>query len=159
MQIDYNFIKNLRNKIRLLEREFDFQLKSETTCCGITLSQCHIIIELAERGRASIKELSETFGLDKSTLSRTVDGMVEAGYVNRITNKEDRRFFDLSLTEKGAEKADFINSQCNKYYAEALRSIPVEKQNLIIESLSLLGNIMAGLRKCWPDENNNCCNK
>ena len=159
MKIDYKFINNLRSKIRVLERELDFQLKSETICCGVTLSQCHIILELAEKEESSIKNLSETFGLDKSTLSRTIDLMVEAGYINRNTKKEDRRFLNLSLTGKGKEKAEFINSQCNKYYAEVMNDIPEDKQQMIFESITLLGNIMAKFRNCCSNGNEDCCIK
>lgn len=156
MGINNNYIENLRRRIRFLGRELDFQLKSEIICCGITLSQCHIILELAEKKESSVKELSETFGLDKSTLSRTIDSMVEAGYINRNPNKEDRRFFKLSLTEKGTEKAEYINSQCNKYYADFLKDIPKDKQEMIMESVSLLGDIMSKFRKCCDNDTGNC---
>ncbi len=159
MKIDYKFINNLRSKIRMLERELDLQLKSETTCCGVTLAQCHIILEMVEKGESSVKELSETFGLDKSTLSRTIDSLVESGYINRDINKEDRRFFKLSLTKKGKEKAEFINSQCNGYYAEIMKNIPGEKQEMILEGISVLGRIMADLRKCCGTESPECCKK
>ena len=156
MKIDYKFINNLRSKIRVLERELDFQLKSEMICCGVSLSQCHIILELAEKEESSIKELSETFRLDKSTLSRAIDSMVEAGYIKRNTSKEDRRFFKLTLTKKGIEKAEYINSQCNKYYAEVMKDIPENKQKMIFESISLLGDIMSKFRKCCSNENGDC---
>jgi DNA-binding MarR family transcriptional regulator len=152
MKTDFNALKFLRSKIRILEREFEYQLKSDTVCCGVTLPQCHIILELADRDKVSITELSGTFGLDKSTLSRTVDSMVDAGFVNRNTKDEDRRFYDLTLTKKGKDKAEFINSRCNEYYSELLKDISEEKQNMIIEGVSLLSDIMQKVRTCCKDD-------
>ncbi|MBN2042141.1 MAG: MarR family transcriptional regulator [Spirochaetes bacterium] len=155
-KIDRSFINSLRSKLRILEREMDFRLKDETVCCGVTLPQCHIILELAEKKESTVKELSETFGLDKSTLSRTIDSMVETGYINRAENKEDRRFFKLSLTRMGIDKAAYINSRCNKYYEQVLSDIPEEKRKMIFESITILNEIMVNLRNCCTTESGKC---
>jgi DNA-binding MarR family transcriptional regulator len=155
MNANERSISEFRTILRKLEREIDIELKGETSCCGVTLSQCHILMELSDHGETSIKTLSESFGLDKSTLSRTIDGMVEAGLIVRKTNKNDRRFYDLSLTETGAEKAGYINDQCNIYYKELLKNIPAKKHPMIMESVMLLATSMKSLRSNKKDAS--CC--
>ena len=66
-------IQAFRTILRVLERELGFQTDSESQCCGVTLGQCHILMEISGKKESTIKELAETFGLDKSSLSRTVD--------------------------------------------------------------------------------------
>jgi DNA-binding MarR family transcriptional regulator len=157
MVLNKDTIITFRGLLRILERELDFELKGETICCGVTLSQCHILLELCDKEETSIKELSESFGLDKSTLSRTIDGMVIEGLVERKTNSNDRRYYDLSLSEKGKAKSDYINSMCNIYYEQLFKNIPEEKHQMIIESLSLIGKSMLELRKNGKNSSATCC--
>ena len=57
----------------MFERLTARQLKEESCCRGVTLAQCHTILEIEELGQATTVELSKRLGLDKSTLSRTID--------------------------------------------------------------------------------------
>src|SRR5512133_88549 len=96
--MDVGTIRNFREKLRQLEREIGWQLKSDTECCGVTLAQCHILLEIGKSGEMSIVDLASTLGLDTSTLSRHVNGMVNIGLVDRVLNARDRRFVSISLT-------------------------------------------------------------
>ena len=147
-------IKSFRSILRVLERELGFQSDSESQCCGMTLTQCHVLMELAGKKTANIKGLSELFGLDKSSLSRVVDKMVESGYLNRTEKEDDRRFLSISLTEKGVRTAEEINTVCDLYFERLFSMIPEDKHSSVIESLTLLTNAMNGLRnemKCCSD--------
>ena len=155
MAINDESLKEFRKSLRILEREIDIELKDETNCCGVTLSQCHILLELYNSSDVSVSSLSEAFGLDKSTLSRTVDGMVADGLIERRINSDDRRSFELILTAKGVEKINLINAGCNAYYAELLKQIPAGKHRIILESLKLLG---VAMRRMRDGEKKSCCN-
>jgi hypothetical protein len=39
-------IRKLREKLRILERESMGALDQEQACCGLTLSQCHTVMEI-----------------------------------------------------------------------------------------------------------------
>ena len=148
-------LKFFRSILRILERELGFQSDSESQCCGMTLTQCHVLMELTNKEITNIKELSELFGLDKSSLSRIVDKMVESGYLNRTEKKDDRRFLSISLTEKGKKTAEEINKVCDRYFEKLFKLIPEDKHSSVIESLVLLTNAMNGLR----NETKSCSDK
>jgi hypothetical protein len=76
-------IREFRKHLRQLEREVGYSMASETACCGVTLAQCHHLLEVDARGSTSITELATALELDKSTLSRTVDGACRAGLLSR----------------------------------------------------------------------------
>ena len=147
-------MNEFRRKLRLLEREIDLQLSDKDTCCGVTLSQCHVILELQITGALSITELCRILELDKSTLSRTIDNLTESGFVIRKTDAADRRYLKVSLSEKGKNKAAKINSICNAFYNRLFSNIPKDKHNSVIEGLSLLADSMNALRK---ENTVNCC--
>ena len=151
-------IEFFRGILRLLEREIGFQTDSESVCCGVTLSQCHVMMELSHRKEASVKELSEALGIDKSALSRTADKMVESGLLNRNGGKSDRRYVSLSLTEKGHAGAETINRICNEYYMKLFERIPADKHQTVIESIALLAEGMKALRMDKDGVRTGCCN-
>jgi DNA-binding MarR family transcriptional regulator len=113
--MELSAVRLLRKQLRVIEREVERQLKSQTLCCGVTSAQCHVLLELAEGGASSLVELSERLKLDTSTLSRTVDSLVRAGHVTRITDPANRRYVLVGLTRKGRQKVEFIDRESDRF--------------------------------------------
>lgn len=69
---------------------------------GITTTQFSMMINIKSAGQIRIGDLAKTVKLEKSTLTRTLAPLIDAGYVHsqRGTN---RREVMLSLTYKGKE--------------------------------------------------------
>ncbi|HBG22772.1 MAG TPA: MarR family transcriptional regulator, partial [Peptococcaceae bacterium] len=61
----------------------------------MTYSQCHTLVEIGRKRCLSINELADLLGLDKSTMSRTVNTMVEQGLVTREPDPADRRYVNI----------------------------------------------------------------
>jgi DNA-binding MarR family transcriptional regulator len=147
-------IRDFRKSLRVLEQEVGFSMASETGCCGVTLAQCHLLLEIEQRGTTSITGLAAALELDKSTLSRTVDGLCRAGLVDRKTDPANRRQQLISLTAKGKKKADGINSLCDASYARLFDFIPADKREAVVECAALLAGAMRQKRK---DPGAACC--
>lgn len=146
-------VREFRRVLRRLEREIGWQLKSETDCCGVTVSQCHIILELGSQSETSLVDLSSTLRLDPSTLSRTINTLVDTGVVNRLVNPDDRRYITLSLTDKGLSIYQSIEAVCNQNYKEIFQMIPEDKHKQIIESFVLFTTALIDYR----ESGNTCC--
>ncbi len=125
-------------KVRQLDKLIGWQLKSETVCCGVTLSQCQIILELGKLGKTSMVDLASLLGIDNSTLSRNINGMVKLDLVNRESNSADRRYVTLSLTEQGQKVFRSIEQMCSHFYQEVCQLIPLHKQQQVLESFDIL---------------------
>lgn len=117
-------IRELRRYIRLIEREAEQRLKSQTDGRGVTMAQCHTLMELEDMGPTSIVELAKRLRLDTSTLSRTVDSLVRDGHVERNTNPSNRRYVEVKLTSKGQQNADEMNTVCDDFYREIMARAP-----------------------------------
>lgn len=137
-------IERFRSKLREIERAVWMQNKSEALCCGVTVAQCHAIMEIGEAGELNLKDLSARLGLDNSTLSRTVESLVKDGLADRTQDLQDRRATVIRLNEKGRAARDRINSTWNRICREMFRSIPSEKHDQLIESVSILSEILTG---------------
>lgn len=140
--------KELRKIVRLLIRRFGVLEKSEASCCGVTLGQCHAIVEIGRLKKISLNELADILQLDKSTVSRTVDGLVKNEIVEREVDSQDRRYLKLKLTEKGSKVFAEIEKNMEQYFENIINSIPKGKQEQVVESLNLILNACQETKCC-----------
>lgn len=124
-------VRKFRDILRRFEREV-FVQSSESCCSGVTLAQCHTLLEIESKNKETITELSKTLGLDKSTVSRTVDGLVNIGLVDRSIPAENRRMAELQLTDAGKKVCKKINCRNDDYFEDILSMLSeAEKEELI----------------------------
>jgi len=128
----------LREQIRVFIRKLGLIERSGMECCGVTLSQCHAIVEVGRKGSLSVNDLAELLNLGKSTVSKTVDKLVNGGLLVRDPDKNDRRYVVLKLTKQGQKFYESIDEQMENYFSTVFHAISKEKRNQVLESLSLL---------------------
>lgn len=144
----------LREELRRLQRALGWQVKNDASCCGVTVTQCHVVLELGQHGELSLVELAEALGLDTSTLSRTVENMVQEGLVERRNNPRDRRFILLTLTSRGRSVKEEIDCTYNRFFSSVLEHIPKGKHAQVLDSIHLLAE---ALTRNGSGEVNTCC--
>jgi len=148
-----NLIEGFRRNLRVLERQVVRQLAQETGCCGVTLAQCHALLELSAAD-LSLTTLAAALDLDASTLSRTVEGMVKCGFVERTEDSADRRAVRLTLTDSGRHKVAVIDDMCNRYYAALFGEMSDKDQRCVMRAVGLLADLMRRQRSRGPS---GCC--
>lgn len=129
---------NLRELLRILVRNLGLLEKSDASCCGVTIAQCHAIVEIGRAGQISLVELADILGLDKSTMSRTINNLVEANLAMREIDSENRRYIIIQLTEKGDDIFTNIENSMHDYYSNIFTKIPDNKRQQVLESLQIL---------------------
>ena len=134
--MDKNQVRILREKLRVLERESGGVFGEEQDCCGVTMSQCHTLLEVGNRDRVSLVDLAAELSLDTSTLSRTVQGLVLLGLLDRRTDEGDRRYITIALTPQGCKVVAAIEEKYDTYFEAILDRLPAGSQTSIIESIS-----------------------
>jgi DNA-binding MarR family transcriptional regulator len=134
-------IRAFRRDLRVLERETLRNLEGETTCCGVTVAQCHALLELSFSD-SSLTALAAALDLDPSTLSRTVDGLVKAGWVERTQDAADRRAVRLALTAAGRRKVAGIDKLCNRYYDNLFDRLNERDRSAVVRAVKLLAEVM-----------------
>jgi DNA-binding MarR family transcriptional regulator len=145
--MDIQTVQNFRRSLRSIEREVEQQIKTDTVCCGVSLAQCHALMELGLGGAMTIADLAEIIKLDKSTLSRTIDSMVQTGLVDRTIDPKDRRYMQIKLTAQGKKVFAEINTGCNQLYLKVFDCIPTAKQRQVIDSLGIFARALEKVHK------------
>ena len=92
--------------------------------------------------------LADNIGLDKSTISRSVDKLVVDGIMLRDTDPEDRRYLTLYLSERGQAIFQEVEKRMAAYFTEVIADIPGDKREQVVESLNILSRALRGPRCC-----------
>ena len=130
-------IKQFREYTRQLECHLGYMNQADCCCCGVSQTQCFLIVEIGRKPGISVKELAEILRTDKSAISRSVEELVQKGFVERKPSKEDRRYVELSLLPKGQERFEKIEHDMYIKFKDVWDRIPTEKREQVLESLKL----------------------
>ena len=133
-------IRLLREKLRQLEISTNSQFRNGEGCCGMTFGQCHTFLEIGKNKEISLVDLTSILGLDASTLSRTISGLVMLGLVSRMISPNDRRYISISLTEQGRKVYNDIDELFAIYFLNVFKLIPGEKHKQVLESIVLFSD-------------------
>ena len=68
---------------------------------GLTYPQFIVMMVLWEKGKTTMKALTEALMLDSNTLTPLLKKLEAAGLVERSRNKDDERVLDVAATAKG----------------------------------------------------------
>ena len=131
-------IHEFRRYLRHLERFVMANLKDDSMCCGVTPNQCHILLETADKGEIDVSDLKNYLGLDKSSISRTADSLVDNGLLVRKEKKEDRRYQSITLSPNGVRFVENIDAQCDFHYSAIFDALPAKIRGRITEDLQAL---------------------
>lgn len=134
-------VQKFRSLLRIFERELGIQNQS-SCCCGVTITQCHTLMELDNKDGITLNELAERLNLDKSTVSRTVDSLVRSGLIIRTIPDENRRTTILTLSKEGINVCKTINSGNNFYYRQVLAGVPENLRESFIKGFEALAYSM-----------------
>jgi len=132
-------VKEFREQTRQLECHLD-NMNKTSCCCGVSTSQCFLIVEIGRKPGISVKELSNILHIDKSSVSRAVEDLVQNGLVERMPSKEDRRYVVLNLSPKGQKRFEKIENDMYLKFEKILNNIPKEMHEQVINVLKLYNN-------------------
>lgn len=85
---------------QVIERR-DRQLTLELKPYGLRVPEWRVLASLYSRHRASMSFIADLAAIDRTTLSRTIERMVRAGRVSRLSDAADMRVTRLALTVAG----------------------------------------------------------
>ena len=112
---------------------------------GLRAPEWRVLASLHARQRCSMSELAELASIDRSTLTRTVDRMQEAGWLTRLSDAEDMRVTRLAPTAAGEKLFARIWPAVEDLNRAALAGLPDGAADLLRWTLERMhGNLDAG---------------
>lgn len=120
-------------------------------CCKTTNTQCLILTELGRSGPMPLSELGSRLLLEKSWISRAVDGLVGRGLVSKEPHPTDARSWIVTLSTDGDVRVGELNATLDGHAAQLLASLKPSERAEVNRSLLLL------LKALRSDDSANCC--
>lgn len=140
-------VLQLRDVVQQFIRSFGLLEQTKTPCgFSLSLSQVFALQEL-EKQRLTVTELAEKLQLERSSVSRLVDGLVKGGFVLREMNEKNRREVILSLTEKGTRSIQRVSDQSVNFYCSILNKLSKSEQDLFLKCFKTFTRSLLELRK------------
>jgi DNA-binding MarR family transcriptional regulator len=105
---------------------------------GLSMQQFSILMQLHYRGTCSVSDISERFDFSAAAASQLVDKLVQAGYLERAEDPNDRRAKLLTLSVRGGELIKQGMEERYRWMDDLVGTLSVEDQRKAIDSLEIL---------------------
>ncbi|MEU7889991.1 MarR family transcriptional regulator [Microbispora bryophytorum] len=125
---------------RLYMRALDLEAR-RLEALGVTVKQQAVLALLADEGPMTQQHLGQRLGIDRTTVVAVVDGLEQAGFVERRRSPADRRAYLLTLTPDGVRAGEQGHGLVSGAEAELLGVLDEDERRTLTE---LLGRAVQG---------------
>lgn len=148
--VDTLLIDAIRAASRKMVRELGFM---RTTLAGTDYSPSavHAIMEIGARQSMTAAELAEFLNLEKSSISRMVRKLIEAGELKETVSRGDARAKLLTLTPRGKRTLASINDYGRQQVTSALKQLSDDQQQAVAAGLTAYARALEAHRVGAPD--------
>lgn len=123
----------------MLTRAFGWHRPGETPCGrSVPIAEAHALLELSRSPHLTQQELADRLTLQKSTVSRLVSHLDRRGWILRRRSEQDRRAFEVSLTEAGTNAAADLAEARGAKMAGVLSRVPDSERGAVLAALKTL---------------------
>lgn len=126
----------LRRASRALTQYYDDALDAS----GLSVTQYSLLSNLARGGTVRISDFAARYLVDRTALARTLEPLVERGYVE-IERGRDARTREASITRKGRAALDAARSAWRRAQDAVARRLGPERLESLIATLAELESL------------------
>jgi DNA-binding MarR family transcriptional regulator len=94
-----------------------------------------LMLVLRDEGTMAQQAAGQRLGMDRTTTMQAVQGLAEAGYVDRQDDPDDRRVYRLSLTPNGRRLVATLEGRMKRVETELLAPLAVAERALFAQQL------------------------
>ena len=102
---------------------------------GLSMPQLGILMQLHHKGRCGVSEIGEHFDITNAAASQLVEKLVQAGYLERTEDPNDRRVKQLNLTAKGEKLIESGAQKRYRWLDELSSQLSAEEKTKVAEAL------------------------
>ncbi|MER2536620.1 MAG: MarR family transcriptional regulator [Rhizobiaceae bacterium] len=131
----------IHDAARLMRKRFE-QRGAEH---GLSAAQWRLLARVVKEPGVSQVRLAELLEVEPISVSRLVDRMEEAGWIERRADPADRRVRTIHPTPRSTQAFNSIKSVAGEVYEEALAGLAAEKRRTLVEGLNtIIANLADG---------------
>ena len=127
--------------IQRLARKLDVAMEARLSALGLTVSSFAVMMTVLESGPLTQSGISKEFGMPAYAISRAIDALEAAGYVERRAHPTSRRAHDIHATEAGVALAPKLHGIVRAVNADLAAGLEDKDRAAF---LALLQRVLAG---------------
>lgn len=104
-------------------------------------SSVHALLEI-EKGDVAARDIGDALHMDKSSVSRMLRKLIDAGWVAEDPGETDNRVKSLSLTSAGKSQVGQINHFARQQVRAAIERLTPEQRHIVSNGLRLYGEAL-----------------
>lgn len=121
------------------KNSFEGLIKKDILSYGLNPSEFGVLEVLYHKGNLTVMQITQKVLIANSSMTYVLDNLVSKGYIERIKNENDKRYFVISLTHKGRLFMDDIYPKHFKHMTEVLECLTKDEQIILQQLLKKLG--------------------
>jgi DNA-binding MarR family transcriptional regulator len=102
---------------------------------GLRVPEWRALAALYSKKHSTMSELADLASIDRTTLTRTVDRMQGAGWIERLADEEDMRITRLALTASGRKMFERIWPEVQRLNGLALDGLSKAEIDSLMKTL------------------------
>lgn len=135
----------LHDASRLIRRRFEARGRHY----GLSSAQWRLLVHLGREGSASQARIAELLEIEPISVSRLVDRMEQAGWVERGSDPTDRRVRLLQPTRKATDAFEEVRALAGEIYDTALEGLDAGDRATLMRGLE---TVVANLGRMECDD-------
>jgi DNA-binding MarR family transcriptional regulator len=128
----------------VISRHRELRIDAALKPLGLNVARHRAISVIARLEPCAMNELAEFAAVDRTTLTRTVDQLVQSGWVERTTPKADRRQVLLTLTRDGREVFRKALKAVYRVNIASLEAVPESESRIAARALRKIAANLVG---------------
>src|SRR5476651_710596 len=138
-------INDIRLSSRRMVREWGF-MNNTLAATAYSPSAVHTLLEIDRQGAMTAVQLAQALGLEKSSVSRMLAKLIQAGELQEVQSPLDARVKQLQLTEQGKTCVSRINDYATRQVVNALEHLNVPQQLAVSRGLNAYARALEACR-------------
>lgn len=132
---------------RLMRRRFEARASGH----GLSSAQWRLLVRVVKEEGVAQARLAELLEIEPISVSRLIDRMEEANWIERRTDAADRRVRMIFPTVKATEAYAQVKSLAGEVYAQALAGLTPEECRVLVKGLhNIIENLADGEASSCP---------
>ena len=136
--------EDILTSLRRITRAIDIHSRYLANTFGLTGPQLVCLRVLGRLGQTTPSELARHVALSQATVTGIVDRLARRQLVTRARSEADRRLVEVAITEAGTALVAQAPSALQEKFAQRLRNLSKEEQEIIRITLQKIVQMMDG---------------
>ncbi|TAE10218.1 MAG: MarR family transcriptional regulator [Bacteroidetes bacterium] len=115
---------------------------AEANQFNLTVSVGYILLNIDIDAGTPATKIAPLLGLEARSITRTLKNMEEVGFIYKVQDEKDRRFFRIFLTEKGKQAREHARQTVLKFNEAVVATIPQKKIDVFYDVITQVNQII-----------------